>query len=40
MNPSELKNKLDVLLKLTIENEVVEFKKAENNYDFNKIGAP
>lgn len=29
---------LETLLSLTSENEVVEFKEAKNNYDFNKLG--
>ena len=38
MNELELKNKLKELLNLPAENEVVEFKEAKNQYDFNKLG--
>lgn len=38
MTASELKNKLQQLLDLQTENEIVEFKEAKNNYDFRKIG--
>ena len=35
MNPA---TKLDALLSLPAENEIVEFKEARNNYDFSKLG--
>lgn len=38
MTSSELTNKLQQLLDLQTENEIVEFKEAKNNYDFRKIG--
>lgn len=38
MTNQELKNTLSKLRNLTSENEVVEFKKAENQYDFSKLG--
>lgn len=38
MTESELKNKLDELLALPAETEWVEFKKAERNIDFRKLG--
>ena len=34
----DLKYKLEQLLSLPAENEIVEFKEARNNYDFNKLG--
>jgi ATP-dependent DNA helicase RecG len=38
MNYKDLQNILERLLNNKVENEVVEFKKAENTYDFNKLG--
>lgn len=38
MKNSELINKLDELRRMSSENEVVEFKKAKNDYPFEKIG--
>lgn len=38
MTKQELENKLQYLLSLAAENEVVEFKEAKNGYDFSKIG--
>jgi len=38
MIESELKTILSHLQKLNSENEIVEFKEAKNNYDFNKLG--
>lgn len=38
MNENELLEILDWLLSLKAENEVVEFKEAKNNFDFNDIG--
>jgi len=38
MTEQELINKLRQLLALQSENEIVEFKEANNNYDFNKLG--
>lgn len=38
MNSEELKIKLSQLLSLKSENEIVEFKEANNNYDFVKLG--
>jgi ATP-dependent DNA helicase RecG len=38
MNPSELQFKLHQLQGLQAENEIVEFKEARQNYDFNKLG--
>jgi len=38
MTERELKNRLEKLLNLPAENEVVEFKEAKNGYDFNKLG--
>lgn len=38
MTKNELTNKLNELLKLKTENEIVEFKEARNGYDFKKIG--
>ncbi|GHT51555.1 hypothetical protein AGMMS49982_09310 [Bacteroidia bacterium] len=38
MDNKELQNILAHLLNNKVENEVVEFKKAENNYDFDKLG--
>ncbi|MBW8334942.1 MAG: putative DNA binding domain-containing protein [Prolixibacteraceae bacterium] len=38
MNPYELKIKLSQLLSIKSENEIVEFKEANNNYDFVKLG--
>ncbi|MCP4132823.1 MAG: hypothetical protein GY754_17790, partial [bacterium] len=38
MNDVELKNKLESLLKLSSETEIVEFKEAKSNYSFDKIG--
>src|SRR5690554_5247696 len=38
MNHSELKDRLQSLLNLTSENEVVEFKEAKNTYHFDKLG--
>ncbi|GHT39721.1 transcriptional regulator [Bacteroidia bacterium] len=38
MDSKELQNILEHLLNNKVENEVVEFKKAENNYDFDKLG--
>ncbi|MDP3434694.1 MAG: putative DNA binding domain-containing protein [Bacteroidota bacterium] len=38
MNTTDLKYKLEQLQSLKAENEIVEFKEAENNYDFRKLG--
>ena len=38
MTKPELKSILNDLRNLTSENEIVEFKEAKNNYDFNKLG--
>lgn len=38
MTRQELKNKLQHLLSLQSENEIVEFKEANNNFDFNRLG--
>jgi len=38
MTEKELKSKFQQLLALPAENEIVEFKEANNNYDFNKLG--
>ena len=38
MTEAEIKNKLQELLSLPAETEVVEFKEAKNDYDFNKLG--
>lgn len=38
MDSNELKSKLTQLLALKSENEIVEFKEANNNYDFAKLG--
>jgi ATP-dependent DNA helicase RecG len=38
MTEQELINKLQQLLALQSENEIVEFKEANNNFDFNKLG--
>jgi predicted house-cleaning noncanonical NTP pyrophosphatase (MazG superfamily) len=37
MEKSEINSKLKQLLNAKLENEVVEFKKAENNFDFNDL---
>jgi hypothetical protein len=37
MNENELLEILDSLLALRAENEVVEFKEAKNNFDFNDL---
>jgi ATP-dependent DNA helicase RecG len=38
MNDTELQNKLNEILSLPCENEVVEFKEAKNGFDLNKLG--
>ena len=38
MSPEEVKAKLINLLRLKAETEIVEFKEAKTNYDFNKLG--
>ncbi|MDR2472378.1 MAG: putative DNA binding domain-containing protein [Tannerella sp.] len=38
MEKSEIKSQLEQLLNAKLENEVVEFKKAENTFDFNDLG--
>ena len=38
MTPEEVKSKLNELLNLQAETEIVEFKEAKINYDFNKLG--
>ncbi|QKZ11900.1 helix-turn-helix domain-containing protein [Spirosoma sp. KUDC1026] len=38
MNQSEIVDKLNELLNLPAETEIVEFKAAQNNFDFSKIG--
>jgi len=38
MNRLDLKYRLEQLQSLKVENEVVEFKEAGNNYDFRKLG--
>jgi len=36
----KIEDKLQQLLEYSFENEVVEFKEAKDNFDFNKLGSP
>jgi len=38
MTEKELRNKLQQLQSLPAENDIVEFKEANSNFDFNKLG--